>query len=162
MKQYALGGLCKTLYVMRKFDLYDKVVIIKKGEENRNGCIVGFTTIEEDGCIVDKPSGISVEPEEHAYNVLIGEVEFDEEDASIQIEECFESDLQYKNDIDYEGTPENPFAGTNKAILDFMNKNRLEGMHIEMFVEQEYDKVCIYRDYYETLAETDETGDLKP
>lgn len=43
-----------------------------------------------------------------------------------------------------------------------MNKNRLEGMHIEMFVEQEYDKVCIYRDYYETLAETDETGDLKP
>lgn len=81
---------------MRKFDLYDKVVIIKKGEENRNGCIVGFTTMEEDGCIVDKPSGVSVEPEEHAYSVLIGEVEFDSHNAKIEIEECMESELQYK------------------------------------------------------------------
>ena len=78
---------------MRKFDLYDKVVIIKKGEENRNGCIVGFTTIEEDGCIIDKPSGVPVEPEEHAYNVLIGEIDFEDENVSIQIEECFESEL---------------------------------------------------------------------
>ena len=81
---------------MRKFDLYDKVVITKKGQENRNGCIVGFTTIEEDGCIIDKPSGVPVEPEEHAYNVLIGEIDFEDENVSIQIEECFESELSAK------------------------------------------------------------------
>jgi len=34
-----------------------------------------------------------VEPEEHAYNVLIGEIDFEDENVSIQIEECFESEL---------------------------------------------------------------------
>ena len=78
---------------MRKFNLDDKVVITKKEQENRNGCIVGFTTIEKDGCIIDKPSGLPVEPEEHAYKVLIGEIDFEDENLSIQIEECFESEL---------------------------------------------------------------------
>jgi len=78
---------------MRKFNLYDKVLVTRKDEEPENGCIVGFTTMEEDGCIVEKPSGVPVEPEEHAYSVLIGEVEFNIEDGSIEIEECMESEL---------------------------------------------------------------------
>ena len=78
---------------MRKFELYDKVVITKKDEEDRHGCIVGFTTVEEDGCIVDKEEGRLVEPEEHSYSVLIGEVEFYSETAKIDIEECMDSEL---------------------------------------------------------------------
>ena len=78
---------------MRKFNLYDKVVVTRKDEESKNGCIVGFTTMEEDGCIIDKTSGIPVELEEHTYNLLIGEIDFEDENVSIQIEECFESEL---------------------------------------------------------------------
>jgi len=78
---------------MRKFNLYDKVVVTRKDEEPKNGCIVGFTTMEEDGCIIDKPSGNLLEPQEHAYNVIIGEADFTKTKANVRIEECFESEL---------------------------------------------------------------------
>ena len=78
---------------MRKFNLYDKVIVSRTGKKSKNGCIVGFTTMEEDGCIIDKPSGTIVEPQEHAYNVIIGEADFTKTKATVRIEECFESEL---------------------------------------------------------------------
>ena len=78
---------------MKKFSLYDKVIVSRADKKAKKGCIVGFTTKEKDGCIIDKPSGNLVEPQEHAYNVIIGEADFTETKANIRIEECVESEL---------------------------------------------------------------------
>lgn len=75
---------------MRKFNLFDKVEFTEKNTGEKNvGCIVGFTTDEEDGCIIDKESGICVKPDEHAYLLLIGEMSQTES----RFEEFMESEL---------------------------------------------------------------------
>lgn len=46
---------------MRKFNLFNKVEFTEKNTREKTvGCIVGFTTEEEDGCIIDKESGTLV------------------------------------------------------------------------------------------------------
>lgn len=76
---------------MRKFNLFDKVEFTdRKTNEKNIGCIVGFTTEEEDGCIIDKESGVCVEPDEHSYLVIIGELQ----NESSRFEEFMESDLR--------------------------------------------------------------------
>lgn len=75
---------------MRKFNLFDRVEFTEKGSGIKNvGCIVGFTTDEKDGCIIDKESGACVEPDEHAYLLLIGEMSQTES----RFEEFMESEL---------------------------------------------------------------------
>ncbi len=145
---------------MRKFDLYDKVVVTKNGEKT-NGCIVSFNTVEDaEGYILDRSDNAVLEPQEHLYTVLIGECPFDD-GTPCCFEEFFESELDWHK-ADMTGTSDNPFAGTNTAILDMMKKNDMCQMHIEMFVSQTYDRACINRDYYDSLAETEATGNLKP
>ncbi|OJX63091.1 hypothetical protein [Dysgonomonas sp. 37-18] len=75
---------------MRKFNLFDKVLFTPENStEKVLACIVGFTTDEEDGCIIDRESGGVIEPDEHAY-VLIQEVEgFD-----VSLTECQESEIE--------------------------------------------------------------------
>ena len=75
---------------MRKFNLFDKVEFTEKKTGAKNvGCIVGFTTDEEDGCIIDKESGACVEPDEHSYLLLVGEMSQTES----RFEEFMESEL---------------------------------------------------------------------
>lgn len=75
---------------MRKFNLFDKVEFTEKNTGEKNvGCIVGFTTNEKDGCIIDKESATCVEPDEHAYLLLIGELSLQES----HFEEFMESEL---------------------------------------------------------------------
>lgn len=79
---------------MRKFNLFDKVEFTEKTTGVKNvGCIVGFTTDEEDGCIIDKGSGTFVEPDEHAYLLLIGEMSQTES----HFEEFMETELSVPN-----------------------------------------------------------------
>lgn len=76
---------------MRKFNLFDKVEFIEKNTGEKNvGCVVGFTTEEdEDGYIIDKESGTCVEPDEHAYLLLIGEMS----ETESRFEEFMETEL---------------------------------------------------------------------
>lgn len=74
---------------MRKFNLFDRVEFIDKNNEKDVGCIVGFTTVEKNGCILDKETGIPVEPGEHAYLLLIGEMS----ETKNHFEEFLESEL---------------------------------------------------------------------
>ncbi|NDV46117.1 hypothetical protein D0T49_03560 [Paludibacter sp. 221] len=79
---------------MRKFNLYDKVTFIPEGEtERRVGCIIGFET-EEDGCIISKENGALVEPNEHSYIVIEGEVN----GLNLSLTECLESELELVNE----------------------------------------------------------------
>ena len=79
---------------MRKFNLFDKVEFTEKNTGEKNvGCIVGFTTDEEDGCIIDKESGTCVEPDEHAYLLLIGEMS----QTKSRFEEFMETELSVPN-----------------------------------------------------------------
>lgn len=76
---------------MRKFSLYDKVTFVPEGKTGKEvGCIVGFETEEEDGCIVDKESGAVIEPSEHSYIVIEGEVNGFE----LSLTEYLESELE--------------------------------------------------------------------
>lgn len=76
---------------MRKFNLFDKVLFTPEGKtEKELVCIVGFTTDEEDGCIIDRETGGVIEPEEHAY-VIIQEVE----GLNVSLTECQESELEF-------------------------------------------------------------------
>lgn len=82
---------------MRKFKLFDRVnvqVEIETGKEQVLGSIVGFTTDEEDGVIIDKETGGTVEPDEHSYLVMLSEINMENEDASLNIAEYFESDIK--------------------------------------------------------------------
>lgn len=75
---------------MRKFNLFDKVEFTEKNTTEKNvGCIVGFTTDEKGGDIIDKESGVPVEPNEHAYLLLVGEMSQTEG----RFEEFMESEL---------------------------------------------------------------------
>lgn len=75
---------------MRKFNLFDKVEFMEKRTGNKIlGCIVGFTTDEKDGCIIDIERGVRLEPEEHAYIVLIGDINQD----NSYFEEFLETEL---------------------------------------------------------------------
>lgn len=75
---------------MRKFNLFNKVEFTEKNTREKTvGCIVGFTTEEEDGCIIDKESGTLVEPDEHAYVLLVSEMSQTES----RFEEFMESEL---------------------------------------------------------------------
>lgn len=79
---------------MRKFNLFDRVEFTdKKNNEKGVGCIVGFTTDEKDGCIIDKETGVGVEPGEHAYLLLIGEMS----ETKNHFEEFLESELRLPN-----------------------------------------------------------------
>jgi hypothetical protein len=66
---------------MRKFNLYDKVTVLKINAKRKKGCIVGFVTIEKDGNIIDKESESIIEPQEHCYYVLFGKVDFNSSNA---------------------------------------------------------------------------------
>lgn len=80
--------------IMKKYNLFDKVEFIeKKTGEKKIGCIVGFTTEEKNGCIIDKESGTCVEPNEHAYLLLIGELSLQES----RFEEFMESEISIPN-----------------------------------------------------------------
>jgi hypothetical protein len=76
---------------MRKFNLYDKVTVLKK-KRKKKGCIVGFVTIEKDENIIDKESESIIEPQEHCYYVLFGQVDFNSSNA-VFFEECMESEI---------------------------------------------------------------------
>ena len=82
---------------MRKFKLFDRVnveVEIETGKEQVLGSIVGFTTDEEDGVIIDKETEGTVEPDEHCYIVLLSEIDVSDEDVNLNIVEYFESDIK--------------------------------------------------------------------
>lgn len=81
---------------MRKFNLFDKVLFALEGEtEKKIGCIVGFNTDEKNGTIVDRESGMLVEPEEHSYIVLENELQFgDDPNFEIALSEYMETELE--------------------------------------------------------------------
>lgn len=90
---------------MRKFKLFDKVEFTEKKTGVKNvGCIVGFTTDEEDGCIIDKESGTCVEPAEHAYLLLIGEMSQTEShfEEFMESELCVPGTLTFKDRLETE------------------------------------------------------------
>lgn len=81
---------------MRKFNLFDKVLFAPEGEiEKKIGCVVGFNTDEENGAVIDRESGMLVEPEEHSYIVLENELQFgDEPNFEIVLSEYTETELE--------------------------------------------------------------------
>lgn len=82
---------------MKKFKLFDRVIVeveTENGKEQVLGSIVGFTTDEEDGVIIDRETEGTVEPDEHCYIVLLSEIDMSDEEVGLNIEEYFESDIQ--------------------------------------------------------------------
>ena len=78
---------------MRKFNLFEKVEFTEKNTGKKNvGHIVGFTTDEKDGFIVNKESGTRVKQDEHVYQVLVGEL-LEIQDIQNRIDEFMESEL---------------------------------------------------------------------
>lgn len=74
---------------MRKFKLFDKVFFTPEGKtEKELVCIVGFTTDDADGVIIDKESGGIIDPQEHAYVIIQEVTGFD-----VALTECQESEL---------------------------------------------------------------------
>lgn len=79
---------------MRKFNLYDKVTFVPEGKtERETGCIIGFETEEKEGYIVAKENGALVEPSEHSYIVIEGEVN----GFNLSLTEYLESELELAN-----------------------------------------------------------------
>lgn len=132
---------------MRKFKLFDKVEFTEKKTGEKNiGCIVGFTTEEEDGCIIDKESGTLVEPDEHAYLLLIGEMSQTES----RFEEFMETELRtLVPSIDFVGrikNEKNELDERANKLCDFIKSEKFNTLNMDMrrLMVDQYDTMVEY------------------
>lgn len=133
---------------MRKFNLFDKVEFIEKNTGEKNvGCIVGFTTEEdEDGCIIDKESGTCVEPDEHAYLLLIGEMS----ETKSRFEEFMETELCIPvPSIDFIGrivNEKNELDERANKLCDFVKSEKFNTLSMDMrrLMVDQYDTMVEY------------------
>lgn len=133
---------------MRKFNLFDKVEFIEKKTGEKNvGCIVGFTTEEdEDGYIIDKESGTCVEPDEHAYLLLIGEMS----EAESRFEEFMETELCIPvPTIDFKGRIVNEKSELNERankLRGFIRSEKFNSLSMDMrkLMVNQYDIMVEY------------------
>lgn len=133
---------------MKKFNLFDKVEFIEKNTGEMNvGCIIGFTTEEdEDGCIIDKESGTCVEPDEHAYLLLIGEMS----ETESRIEEFMETELRIPVPfIDFIGrivNEKNELDERANKLCDFVRSEKFNTLSMDMrrLMVDQYDTMVEY------------------
>lgn len=133
---------------MRKFNLFDKVEFVEKSTGEKNvGCIVGFTTEEdEDGYIIDKESGTCVEPNEHAYLLLIGEMS----ETESRFEEFMETELCILvPSIDFVGrivNEKNELDERSNKLCDFIQSEKFNmlSMNMRKLMVDQYDTMVEY------------------